>query len=233
MFSNRSEEKEIMDDLEASGDIIPQTLHELDLINRRLGGNQVTINGLKKILKDKQILKKLSIADIGCGGGDILKVIAEWARRKNLEVNLTGIDANPHIIEYARSNSRQYPELSFQAVNIFSEEFYQQQFDIITCSLFTHHFTDNELIALFQQLKNQVNIGMVINDLHRHWLAYYSIKVIVRLFSRSAMVKNDGPVSVLRAFSKQDLEKIMQKAGIKNYTISWKWAFRWQLIIWK
>jgi hypothetical protein len=83
----------------------------------------------------------------------------------------------------------------------------------------------------FKQLKKQVELGYIINDIHRHWLAYYSIKILTRLFSRSAMVKYDAPLSVLRAFKKAELKKILEAAGPAEYKIQCKWAFRWQAIV--
>jgi hypothetical protein len=74
-------------------------------------------------------------------------------------------------------------------------------------------------------------VGIVVNDLHRHWLAYHAIKILTRLFSKSAMVKYDAPLSVLRGFTRGELADILKKAGIVQYTLKWKWAFRWQIII--
>src|SRR5690606_20336869 len=99
-------------------------------------------------------------------------------------------------------------------------------------SLFTHHFKDDALVALFRSLMRQARFGVIINDLHRHWLAYYSIKVIVKCLSRSPMGQHDGPVSVLRAFRKKELIHLLRKAGIHNYSIKWMWAFRYQVIFW-
>jgi 2-polyprenyl-3-methyl-5-hydroxy-6-metoxy-1,4-benzoquinol methylase len=230
MFKSRSKEKEIMDDLEGSEEII-QTLQELDVINKRLGGNSVTINALNKVVNEFSAgLKPIKIADLGCGGGDILKDIAIWGRKRKLNLKLIGIDANMHIIDYARKNVNQYPEIYFESTNIFSKEFKEQKFDIIICSLFTHHFSDEELVTLINQLKNQAKY-FIINDLHRHPLAYYSIMALTKLFSKSQMVKNDAPISVLRGFAKNDLELILKKAGVDKYTLQWRWAFRWQLIL--
>ena len=73
--------------------------------------------------------------------------------------------------------------------------------------------------------------GFFIADLHRHPLAYYSIKWLTGLFSKSYLVKNDAPLSVLRGFSRKEWESLLTKAGIKNYSIRWKWAFRWLIIV--
>lgn len=229
-FVHRSDEEEIMDDLNSSGEVIDQTLYELDEINRKLGGNHVTIDGIKRLLIKNPPLRKITIADIGCGGGDILIEIAKWAAKKKLQVDLIGIDANPNIIEFAQKNASDYPQIRFEALNIFSPEFRNQSYDIVISSLFTHHFKDDDLVSLFASLKKQAKIGVIINDLHRHWLAYYSIKLIVNVLSKSPMVQHDGPVSVLRAFKKKELVNILKNAGVYQYSIRWMWAFRFQII---
>lgn len=231
-FSQRSYDREWMDDLQASGEVIVQSLRELETINRLLGGNNVSISGLKKILRDYDpSMGTILLADVGCGGGDILKLLAEWARSHKLAMRFVGIDANPHVLDYARVNTAAYPEVSYQLVDIFSEAFSELKFDIIHSSLFTHHFTDEELIYLYTQWGEQARMGIINNDLHRHWFAFHSIDWLTRWFSKSPMVKNDARLSVLRSFSKRDWEKIMSLAGLHNYEIRWRWAFRWELVI--
>ncbi len=230
MFEKRAYEEELMDDLDAGGEIIDQTLKELETINRLLGGNQVTINGLQKLLKNHASSKPIVVADLGCGGGDIMILVAKWARRKGYQVELKGYDANPNIIDYARKNCIDYPEISFYTEDIFSDDFKANRFDIVICTLFTHHFKDDQLISIFHQFKTQAKIGVVINDLHRHWFAYHSIKLLTQLFSKSPMVQYDAPLSVRRAFRKNELERIMASAKIDRFSLKWMWAFRWQLV---
>lgn len=219
-----------MDDLSGSGNVMEQTLHELEVINKRLGGNKVTVNGIEKLLQNVPSYLKITVADIGCGRGDILLAVARRMSSKFPNMQLVGIDANPHIIDMARHNAVQYPQIKFECIDILTEAFQSRTYDIITCSLFTHHFKDGQLVDLFASLKNQAALGVVINDLHRHWLAYYSIKVLVNIFSKSSMVQHDAPLSVLRAFRREDIENILAKAGIHDYTLKWMWAFRWQLV---
>lgn len=227
MLKNRSEEFEIMDDLSISGPVIAQTLKELNTINKRLGGNQISITAFKKLTRSSD---KLVLADLGCGGGDIMAEMAKWAKKNNKGASFVGIDANPHIVEYAEENTQQYPAITYQSLNIFSDEFKAMQFDIIHCCLFVHHFSTQELISLFKQFKKQARKGVIINDLHRHPLAYWSILLLTSLFSKSKMVKNDASISVARGFKKSELIEILNGAGIKSYRLSWKWAFRWKLI---
>jgi 2-polyprenyl-3-methyl-5-hydroxy-6-metoxy-1,4-benzoquinol methylase len=220
-----------MDDLLCSGKIVDQTLTELDTINKWLGGNEVTIQGVDQLLKKRDKNKVISIADLGCGSGEMLMLMQKWAKRNSYVFLLTGIDANPNIVNYAKNHLREHSNINLLSMNIFEEEFKNHHFDIVVSTLFFHHFSSKQLIEFFKQLKDQVSIGFIINDIHRHWFAYHSIRLITKFFSRSSMVKNDAPLSVLRAFSRDDLNTILTNAGIKNYQIRWRWAFRWQVIV--
>jgi hypothetical protein len=102
---------------------------------------------------------------------------------------------------------------------------------IIFSALFCHHFTDEELVIMLKWLRSNSTVGFFINDLHRHPLAYYSIKILTRLFSRSYLVKNDAPLSVLRGFTKKEWKRLLDNAEIMHYTIKWRWAFRWLITV--
>lgn len=220
-----------MDDLNCEGEVVYQTLRELDVINHWLGGNAVTLSALQKVWSPIPQQQNLSIADLGCGSGEMIRIIARLARKQNREVTLHGFDANPHITAYATAHSTGFQNVSFDAANVFDAGFQNQKFDIILATLFTHHFSDQELTELFRALKQQARVGVIINDIHRHPLAYYSIRWLTKLFSKSSMVQYDAPLSVLRAFKKSELKKILASAGITHYSLTWRWAFRWQLII--
>lgn len=229
-FSVRSNELEIMDDLDCSGDVVRQTLHELEVINSWLGGNAVTMNGVRTLFKDLDKGKEIVLADLGCGRGDMLLNIDRWALRNGYNVKLLGFDANPHIIAQARAYIATNPRITFETLDIFSERFKEQNFDIVTGTLFYHHFSSTQLTQFFSALRSRTRIGILINDIHRHPLAYYSIKYLTQWFSRSPMVQFDAPVSVMRAFHKEELEEILKDSGFENISIRWKWAFRWQVI---
>lgn len=228
MLEKRSTENEIMDDLGISGEVVDQTLRELDLINRKLGGNKISTSAFKRLLKEKTIR---SVADLGCGGADILIAMATIAKSRGHQVAFTGVDANPSIVGYAQNHVKEWGNIGIRCLNIFSPEFRALKFDIIHCCLFTHHFTSPDLVRLLIAFKEQAEVAIIINDLHRHWIAYHSIRLITRFFSRSYMVRNDAAVSVARGFHRKELQKILQDAGIRNFTLRWKWAFRWKLII--
>lgn len=227
--SNRSSETEIMDDFTMKGVLFRDTLDKLEIINRLLGGNKVTIKGLKELLKNKSKNKIITIVDLGCGHGDILRDIAKFGRKNNYTFRLIGIDANIAAIDYAKELSCEYSELSFKAIDIFSEDFKKQSYDIVLCTLFLHHFKNNELISFLKMAIERATIGVVVNDLHRHKLAYYLFKLI-GFFVKNKMIREDGLTSILRAFKKKDLENISKQIKV-YFSIQWKWAFRYLWIL--
>ena len=227
--SNRSSETEIMDDFTMKGVLFRDTLDKLEIINRLLGGNKVTIKGLKELLKNKSKNKIITIVDLGCGHGDILRDIAKFGRKNNYTFRLIGIDANIAAIDYAKELSCEYSELSFKAIDIFSEDFKKQSYDIVLCTLFLHHFKNNELISFLKMTIERATIGVVVNDLHRHKLAYYLFKLI-GFFVKNKMIREDGLTSILRAFKKKDLENISKQIKV-YFSIQWKWAFLYLWIL--
>ncbi len=226
----RSSELELMDDFSSGGEMMTQTLKELENVNQFLGGTSLTISSLNQVISKNKTLG-YTIADLGCGGGYTLKHLSDWAKKKNLKLNLIGVDANPNIIEIAKKNTCDYSNIDFLAEDIFSSQFKEKKFDIIHSSLFTHHFTDEEFIDLLKIWKQQAKVAIVINDLHRHWVSYYFTKWVIRALSKSEMVRFDSVLSIQRSFKRKELISILEKAGIKNYKLSWKWAFRWKIVV--
>lgn len=197
---------------------------ELDFINTHLGGHAITLKGIKEFADQP----KLAVAEIGCGGGDNLRIIKKWAANNGIAVELTGIDINGECVRFARERT------SNHGINFVCNDYRLVNFevspDIIFSSLFCHHFTDNNLVEMLQWMYQNSKRGFFINDLHRHPLAYYSIKGLTKAFSKSYMVRHDAPLSVKRGFLKKEWETIFQRAGIENFEIEWKWAFRWLIV---
>lgn len=232
ILNQRSLKEEIMDDFFCQGEIVDQTLHEIHQINAYLGGDKLSLNGVKElILRYPQ--QQYEIIDLGCGGGDTLKLFAKWGKKHKQDLELIGIDANEYIVDYAIRNCTKYPNISFSSDNILSDNFRSRKFDIAHASLFFHHLQEEEIVELLRQLIGQVRVGIVINDLHRHWVSYLFTKHLISNWAKSEMVKYDSVLSVERSFTREELEKYLKMAGIKNYALTWRWAYRWELIIWK
>jgi 2-polyprenyl-3-methyl-5-hydroxy-6-metoxy-1,4-benzoquinol methylase len=225
----RTNKVELMDDFSIGGDLLKDTLDKLENINRWLGGNLMTVNSLKKVLKNHPKEQALSIVDIGCGHGDILRDVAKFGRKNGYKMTLLGVDANPTAIAYANELSIAYPEVHFKTEDIFSEAFKKREFDVVLATLFLHHFKEESLVSFLENTLKQTKIGVVVNDLHRHTLAYY-LFMLLSVFIKNKMIIEDGLTSVLRGFKRKDLMQLSERLQVKPQ-ISWKWAFRFQWIL--
>ncbi|MCW3080095.1 methyltransferase domain-containing protein [Segetibacter sp.] len=225
-LSQRSYQKEFLDEDFLPFADIRQNMKELNFINKWLGGHGISIDAFRQLLKDK---REISICEIGCGGGDNLVAISNWCRKKNIKLTVTGIDLKKECIDFAKSRADKFLDVTW-ITSDYKKVGFKKKPDIIFSSLFCHHFTNEELECQFKWMSENSGIGFFINDLQRNILAYYSIKLLTRLFSNSYLVKNDAPLSVARGFNRDELIAICRKANIGNTTITWKWAFRYLII---
>ncbi len=222
-LQHRSAKKELLDADGIPFADIKKNMQELDTINRLLGGHAITVRGLKTFLKLKP--GRISICEIGCGGGDNLNAIYQYCKRKNIPVTLTGIDIKPECISFALEKYKDLPA-TWICSDYAHADLTHMMPDIVFTSLFCHHFTFDELVLMMRWMKKNAKLGFFINDLERHPLAYYSIKWLTKLFSSSYLVKNDAPLSVARGFKKKEWLAILEAAATSNYIIRWQWAFR-------
>ncbi|MGO4878193.1 methyltransferase domain-containing protein [Pedobacter psychrotolerans] len=227
----RSNEPELMDDFALEGEILRDALDKIASINKLLGGNNVTLHGVKTLINHLHAQKEISILDVGCGNGDMLRTLADYGQKNNINFKLTGVDANAFTIKHAEGLSVAYENISYDCVDIFSDAFKTKDVDIILCTLTLHHFKDNEILALMHAFQQQAKLGVVINDLHRSKLAYYLFDAICFVFRLNDMSRKDGLVSILRGFKKTDLQRYSSTLKFKNFSIRWRWAFRYQWII--
>lgn len=225
-FRYRSEEKEILDGEEIETAELNLNLRELHSINKLLGGYNATLAGLKKVFRSTE-RDVINVLDIGFGGGDSIRVMADFAERNNKNVFFYGIDLKPDCVAYATKNLEDLSNktLICDDYRNLSVEFLQN-IDVIHCSLFLHHLNDQEIESLLK-FSCKRNCTLLINDLHRNWIAYYSIKFLTHFLSRSRLVKNDAPLSVSRGFKKAELEKFLKNSGYNEYSVRWIWAFRY------
>jgi 2-polyprenyl-3-methyl-5-hydroxy-6-metoxy-1,4-benzoquinol methylase len=225
MIKNRSLKKELLDEDNMPQQDLFRNLKELDIINHLLGGYTISYSALKTVLTEN---KEYVLVDIGCGGGDTLKRISKWKGKSEVNIKLYGIDIKPVCIEYANKNNTQ--KIEFICDDYKNTDLHLERIDIIHACLFCHHLSENEILELIQFAQKNKAI-LIINDLERNLIAYYAIKFLTAIFSKSYLVKNDAPLSVLRGFKKKEWLDMILKSGIKKYSVKNKWAFRHQVIL--
>jgi SAM-dependent methyltransferase len=220
-----------MDDLDFQGEEMKNLLGDLKYVNKWLGGNKVTLDGIEKLLRGNSKKEPITILDIGCGDGQLLRNCAKYAENNGLKLKCIGLDFNKNILEYAENQSKDFPNIKFQKVDVFLEEELIPNCDIAVCTLFLHHFSDESIAELLKILLKKSNNGLVINDLQRSRIAFNLFKIVSNLFLKTDTAKHDGLVSIARGFKKDELEHISKKIPNQKSEIHWRWAFRYQWIL--
>lgn len=211
-MKSRSQEKELMDGPLADPQILYKNLDEIAFINKftALYGQQ--LNQIKKLIpKDSE---EIEIVDLGCGGGDFLFFLEKNRNKLPAKLRLSGLDTEPHAIAYAE---KKFPELRGK-VTWIQKDYKQwleseEKTDIICCNLFCHHLSDEDIVDLLKKGTQKAKLGLIINDLHRHPVAYHFIKIATHLFSSSEYTKNDAPLSVKRSFKRKDWDSFLREAN--------------------
>lgn len=227
----RSTEEELMDDFSMEGATLEKTLKDIARLNRWLGGNKITLDGVTFLLNNLSKHKEYILADIGCGNGDMLREIAQFGRNKGYRFKLVGVDANMFTIKKAEELSTAYQEIEYITENIFDESYAKREFDIVLCTLTLHHFDNQQISNLLKTICTQAKVGVVINDLQRSKLAYYLFKLVCAIFISNPMARYDGAISILRGFKKRELLNFTETLPSVFHRIRWRWAFRYQWII--
>ena len=228
---HRTNQSEMMDDFDMEGNDLKDALDKIAKINQVLGGNKLTLQGIEQLIKNKPTEETITIVDVGCGSGDMLRTLADYAENNKLDFKLIGVDANNCTINYARELSLHYPYIKYRCEDIFDKPFTELKYDIVLCTLTLHHFKDEEIIKLLEIFKANAKLGIVINDLERSSISYRLFQALCFIFRLNDMSRKDGLVSILRGFKKTELEQFSKKLNFRNYKIQWKWAFRYQWII--
>lgn len=226
----RSEATEIMDDFDLRGATLEKALSSIARINQWLGGNSLTLNAVEQIIAQTG-RKQLRILDLGCGNGDMLRKLDKLAQQKQYQFSMTGIDANLFTIETARTLSAGSAHITYTCTDFLEDGFKPEGYDIILFTLTLHHFTNEQIITLLRKCRLQAKLAIVINDLQRSRLSYFLFSLISTLFRLNPMNANDGKLSILRGFKRHELKALAQQLHVKQYSIRWKWAFRYQWII--
>jgi len=198
MFVNlarRAEENEIMDDLSEPVDEFAAAYRELELINRWLGG----VRAIQRFVPHESSLLILDIAAGACDIGDALV--------QRLRCTIVALDLNAKGLK----RSRNVLPVVGDALHL---PFRDNSFDVVMSSLFFHHLPTESCVRVLEQMWRIAKRIVIVNDLHRHAFAYFSIRVLTGMFSRSRMVRHDAPVSVRRAFRPMELQVIASQAGV-------------------
>jgi SAM-dependent methyltransferase len=215
----RSHAAERMDDPALAADVYAAVLAELARVNGWTRARPMTLAWLERASAGMQ---RFSVLDVGFGHGDMLRAVARWARRRGLEVELTGVDLNPGSAPVAAAASE---GLGIRFVTGDARD--TGGADFIISSLVAHHMGDAELVAFLGWMEDAARRGWFVNDLHRHGLARAGFRALAGVLGWHPIVRHDGALSVQRGFTRVEWQRLLAAAGIEGAEVRWHLPFRW------
>lgn len=226
-FKYRTFRAELMDEPGVPEELLRKNLRELDILNRHTLAYRHSIRAVESLADGAS--GEVHIVDLGCGSGDAMKHMAKWAREKGIRARFTGIDNNPHAIDYLQQHCSDYPEIRGLAMS--HREYFdrREDVDIYHCSLFMHHLEDEDVMDLLTHFKSTARLGFVVSDILRGPFAYYGSVIFTHLAFGTRLARHDGPVSVLKGFKMAEVRDLMSATGISAYDLRRSMGFRFIL----
>ena len=200
-------------------------LGDLAQVNVVTLGHRPTLRWLRERLSNAGAAESadpLHVVDVGCGGGDFLRRLERWARRRHVALRLTGIDLNPLVIRAAREFTRlpysfgaraTESRIEWIAGDVYTHAFAQPP-DLIVSSLVTHHMREPEIVRFLAWMEATARVGWFVNDLYRSAQACRLFAMLARVARWHRFVQHDGPVSIRRSFREDDWQRMLASAGI-------------------
>ncbi len=230
-FSRRTQADEMMDDFSITDGRLTRALADLRWVNRWLGGHRAADSAIAPLLNKQELLR---VIDLGSGGADYPEHLVRWGAQQGQRIEVVAVDANAQTVSYAQSAlDDRLPAPLRDRVEVVCADaldlpYDDRTFDVAVAALFLHHFHGGEVVALLREM-DRIARGLVVNDLHRHPLSYYGVRAIGVITGASAMFRHDAPLSVLRGFTRDELQQLADEADLRGARVHWRWAFRWVL----
>lgn len=223
-LKERSTEPELMDNDDVSTADYNQCLADLASVNRITRTHQPTLRWLDQAIRALPANTSITILDVACGQGDLLRMIHRFGAKRNLSITLQGLDLNPNSAIAAREATPSSMDITYYTGDVFTFTPAPPP-DFIVSSQLTHHLSDSEIVNFLQWMEQYARHGWFIADLQRHPLAYYGYSLLAWLARWHPIVRHDGAVSVARSFRRADWQALLAQAGIPA-DIRWHMPFR-------
>ena len=156
--------------------------------------------------------RRYRLLDVGFGDGDMLRRIEAWAARRDVDLDLVGVDLNPRSEAAARAHTPPGSAIAWRTGDYAALA--GQGWDFVVSSLVAHHMTHAELVAFLRFMDREARVGWLVNDLHRHGVAYRGWPVLAALMRWHPIVRHDGHVSIARSFRRDDWHALLAEAGV-------------------
>jgi 2-polyprenyl-3-methyl-5-hydroxy-6-metoxy-1,4-benzoquinol methylase len=223
-LSRRSTERELMDRADTPDQDYAHALANLAQVNRLTLTHRPVLRWLQAATRELPPGTALSVLDVACGHGDLLRAIHRWGAARGLRLALTGIDLNPRSTAQARAATPPGMVIAWRTGDVLAHV-PQPAPDFIVTSQFTHHLDDPEILALLAWLERHARRGWYIADLHRHVVPYYGFRLLARVMGWHRIVRVDGTISIARGFRRAEWQALLCQAGLVA-ELRWHMMFR-------
>jgi len=224
-FKQRSHRLEHIDTGNYTAEEYESCIGELQFVNRWMGDAHSLKTTLLREVEEKG-LRSFSMLDVGAGSGELLRVAAVWARQSGRQLRAVGLELNERMAESIIEESDRFDEISSVRGNALELPFSDAQFDYVICSLFTHHFLDEQVIEILREMSRVARRRIFVIDLHRHPVAYLLYTTLGKLVLHNRLLRHDGALSILRSFKTDELRDLGQRAGLRDISVQRHFPYR-------
>jgi len=221
---------ELLDLDEAPFEEVRDSLSDVRRVNKYLSGYKVLLHHIRLFLKEHPLELEFTILDLATGSADQPIAVVEMMRRLNIKVRIVALDINIKMLNYARDETRDYPEIDLVQGDIHAPPFGENSFDLVVNSLSLHHFARDEAVNILRAADFMGRRGFIINDLHRSRVAHASIFLLTRLLTKNRLTRYDAPVSVMNAFTPSEMNEMAQEAEVKQFKVHRHFPYRIGLV---
>jgi ubiquinone/menaquinone biosynthesis C-methylase UbiE len=208
---------------------LQQSLEQVAQVNRLLGGRRAVWIPLRRLLDERReyATAPLRILDIGTGSADIPLHIAQQAARRGAAVEVTATDAHAQMREIARARTVDCPAITVDHADALKLSYDDASFDVVLLSLVLHHFEAADQLTALREAARVARRAVIVNELERNRANYYGARALAATWWRgNRLTRHDGPLSVLRAFTRSELQSLAHAAGLRVERLDRRYCFR-------
>ena len=209
----RTHEEEWMDLPGQDPALVDECLDDLRRLNHFTGGIFLTLRTLGRLTREFALGDSLEILDVATGGGDFPRAMAAWAERRGLRAHILATDLSPEILGRA-ARGKSPPGMEFAVADARRLPFDDGAFDVATCSLLLHHLEPYDAVLMLEEMRRVARRGVIVNDLVRSWAGYLGGLVVPRMMSRNPLFRHDAPLSVRRAYTRDEMAALAARARL-------------------
>ncbi|MDQ3541095.1 MAG: methyltransferase domain-containing protein [Chloroflexota bacterium] len=217
---SRSDEVELLDDTGHDQAELATNFRDIQRVNQLLGGTAIVLRHLTGLVDAVPTTRPVTVLDLGTGSADIPLAISRWANQHDQAISIVASDASEPILDLARRQVEAHPDITIAQYDARAVPLPDKQFEIVLCSLSLHHFSPDDAVRVLREMDRLARTGFILNDLRRGRLGYVAAWIASRLTTRNRLTRNDAPLSVMRAYTPSELERLLHRAGITDAVIS-------------